>query len=77
MIDTVTGCFEITQYDEKIAISTANLVETAWLNRYPKPIEIVYNQGSEFIGNEFRKSPIEKIIQYNCQTKNFGEYYFQ
>ena len=28
MIDPVTGWFEITQYDDKRAIPTANLVET-------------------------------------------------
>ena len=28
----------------------ANLVETTW---YPRPIEITYEKGSEFIGHEF------------------------
>ena len=37
-----------------------NLVETTWLTRYPTPAEIPYDQGSEFIGHEFRKSQIEK-----------------
>ena len=32
-----------------------NLVETTWLTRYPRPMEITYYQGSEFIGHEFRK----------------------
>ena len=40
----------------KRAISIANLVETAWLSRYPRPVEITYDQGLEFIGHEFRKS---------------------
>ena len=59
MIEPVTGWFEITQYDDKIAISIANLVETMWLTRYPIPMEITYDQGSEFIGHEFIKSLIE------------------
>ena len=46
MINTVTGWFEIAQYDDKRAISIANLVETTWLCRYPRPIEIMYEQGS-------------------------------
>ena len=54
MIDPVTGWFEIAQYDDKIDIFIANLVETKWLSRYPIPIEITYDQGSEFIGHEFR-----------------------
>ena len=60
MIDPVTGWFEITQYYDKIAIKIANLVETMWLTRYPRPMEITYDQGSEFIGHEFRKPLIER-----------------
>ena len=43
MIYHVTGWFEITQYNDKIAISIANLVETTWMSRYPIPTEITYN----------------------------------
>ena len=59
MIYPVTGWLEIMQYNDKRAISIANLVETTWLSRYPRPIEITYNQGSEFIGREFIKYLIE------------------
>ena len=40
-------------------IPIANLVENMWLTRYPRKPQITYEQGSEFIGNEFRKSLIE------------------
>ena len=46
MIDAVKRWFEIAQYNDKIAISIANLVETTWLSRCPRPIEITYDQGS-------------------------------
>ena len=59
MIEPVTGQFEITKYDDKIVISIANLVETMWLTIYPRPMETTYNQGSEFIGHELKKSLIE------------------
>ena len=62
MIDPVTGWFKITQYTNKIEISIANLVETMWLSRYPRTMEITYNQGSEFIFHNFRKSLIEEGI---------------
>ena len=62
MIGTVTGWF-----DDKRAITTANLVETAWLYRYPRPIEITYDQGKKFIGHEFRKYLIE--TEYGITTK--------
>ena len=60
MIDNATVWFEITQYNDKRAISIAKLVETAWLYRYPGTMNFMYDQGSEFIGNEFRKYLIER-----------------
>ena len=51
MIDPVTVWFEIVQYDDKISITIANLVETTWLSRYPGPIKITYDQGKAFIGH--------------------------
>ena len=62
MINPVTGWFERTQYDSKRAISITNLVETTWLSIYPRSMEIMYDQGSKFISNEFIKSLIE--IEY-------------
>ena len=44
MIDPVTGWFEIVQYDDKTVITIANLVETTWLYRYSRPIEITHDQ---------------------------------
>ena len=46
MMDPLTGWFEITQYEDKIAIPIANVVETTWLTMYPRPMEITYDQGS-------------------------------
>ena len=60
MIESVTGRLKITQYEDKGVISIMNLVETTWLIRYPRPIEITFVQVSEFIGHEFIKFPIEK-----------------
>ena len=45
----------------------ANLVETVWLYRYPIPMEITYDQGSEFIGHDLRKSLTE--IEYRITAK--------
>ena len=46
MIDTVTGWSEIKKYNDKRKISIANLFETTWLSRYPRPMEITCYQGS-------------------------------
>ena len=47
--------------------SIANLVETMWLSRYPRPIEIMYDQGKEFIDQDFIKSLIE--AEYRLTAK--------
>ena len=44
MINPVTGWFEIAQYEDKRAISIANLVEPKWMSIYPIPIEFAYDQ---------------------------------
>ena len=67
MIDPVTGWFEIAQYEDKRAVSIANLVETTWVYRCPRPIEITYDQGKEFIGHNFIKSLIK--IEYGINSK--------
>ena len=53
MIDPITGLFEIQQYQDKIVISIVISVKTVSLSRYFRPVEVTYDQGSEFIGNEF------------------------
>ena len=67
MIDPVTQQFEISQYDDKIVISIANLVETTWVSRYPRPIEIMYDQVKESICLEFIKPLIE--IEHGITAK--------
>ena len=38
-----------------------------WLTRYTRPIEITHDQGSEFIGHEIIKYPIEE--SYGIKAK--------
>ena len=45
VINPVTGWFEVVRYDDKITITIVTLVETTCLDRYPRPIEITYDQG--------------------------------
>ena len=45
VIYPVTGWFEVSQYNNKREISIANLIETTWLYRYHRPMEITYDQG--------------------------------
>ena len=50
MVDPVTGWFEVTHYNDMKDMRIANLVETTWLVRYQWPVEIMYDQGGEFLG---------------------------
>ena len=45
MVDPVTGWFEKLQNGDKRTITIAKLVETEWMSRYHRPIEIMYDQG--------------------------------
>jgi transposase InsO family protein len=55
MIDSITGWFEIQQYDDKKSVTVANIVEQEWLSRYPWPTQITFDRGSKFIGQDFQK----------------------
>jgi hypothetical protein len=55
MIDPATSWFEIHQYDDKRAITVANIAEEEWFSRYPWPTQVTFDRGSEFIGHEFKK----------------------
>ena len=48
-------------------MTIVNLVETMWLIRYTWPIEITYDQGGEFIGQEFKSILIEQ--NYGIKTE--------
>jgi len=54
MIDPATGWFEIHEYDDKQAISIANIAEQEWFSRYPWPTQVTFDRGREFIGHEFQ-----------------------
>jgi hypothetical protein len=55
MIDPATSWFEIHQYGDKGAITVANIAEKEWFSRYPRPTQVTFDRGSEFIGHEFKK----------------------
>jgi len=54
MIDPASGWFEIHQYDDKRAITVANIAEQEWFSRYPWPTLITFDRGNKFIGHEFK-----------------------
>ena len=48
MIDPATGWFEMREIKTKKADKIANVLEQAWLTRYPWPTQIIYDRGNEF-----------------------------
>lgn len=70
MIDPATGWFEVKQVPgTKRADVVANVVEQAWLTRYPWPQEVTFDRGTEFMAefsemliNDYgvKKKPITK-----------------
>ena len=49
IINTITGWFEVVRYDDKRLITIANLVKTTCLTRYPRPMEILYDQNQNLL----------------------------
>ena len=48
MIDPTTGWFEMREIKTKSADTVANVLEQAWLTRYPWPTRMIFDRGSEF-----------------------------
>jgi hypothetical protein len=55
MIDLATSWFKIHQYDDKGAITVANIAKEEWFSRYPWPTHATVDRGSKVIGHEFKK----------------------
>ena len=55
MIDPVTGWFEIFDNTTKSSKETARGFDRVWLCRYPRPREVIFDQGGEFTGTEFQE----------------------
>ena len=53
MIDPATSWFEIAEIHDKSSETISLLVDRQWFNLYPRPLEVTFDQGGEFTGNEF------------------------
>ena len=71
MIDPATGWFEMVEISGKRADYIANVLEQTWLNRYPRPVEIVMDRGSEF-AKEVRQNVVHEwgAVQKLITTRN-------
>ena len=55
MIDPATGWVEIVEIDTKSADNIINVVDQAWLSRYPWPVKVISDRGGEFM-KEFKQT---------------------
>jgi hypothetical protein len=53
MFDPATSWFEVVEIPNKRAVTCANLVENTWLCCYPRPLQCIFDNGSEFLVAEF------------------------
>ena len=67
MIDPITRLFKMIEYNDKKAMTIANLVETMWLVQYTWPVEITYDQVGELLGHKFKSILIEQV--YGIKNK--------
>jgi hypothetical protein len=54
IVDTVTNLPELIRLSNKTAAHVGLQLENAWLSRYPRPMHVIYDQGSEFLGSGFQ-----------------------
>ena len=55
MADPATGWFEIFEIPDRGAETTALVFGRQWLSRYPRPKRCIFDNGNEFLGNEFQE----------------------
>ena len=53
-IDITTNLLEIEPIVTQTAAECARAFENGWLSRYPRPLRVIHDQGSEFIGSAFQ-----------------------
>jgi hypothetical protein len=54
IIDTTTTISEMVRIDNKTSQHVAMLFENSWLARYPRPLRVIHDPGTEFIGIAFQ-----------------------
>ena len=71
VIDTTSTLSESVRVDTKAAAHIAMQFENLWLARYPRPLRVVHDQGTEFVGAAFQNMLITNGIRpVPISTKN-------
>ena len=71
MIDMVTNLVEVVRIDNKSAAHVAMHFENTWLSKYPRPLNVIHDQGGEFVGYDFqRRLEVHDIRSSSITAKN-------
>ncbi len=69
-INTATGLTELTPIDNRSAAHIAFKFKQLWIARYPRPLPVVHDQGTEFNGANFQLqlhaldiTPVQKTVK--------------
>uniref|UniRef100_A0AAV1U4K5 RNA-directed DNA polymerase n=1 Tax=Peronospora matthiolae TaxID=2874970 RepID=A0AAV1U4K5_9STRA len=65
MIDHATRWLEVGIQHDKTSLTTAESFDREWLCRYPRPVTVIHDLGTEFTGDEFQ----ELLRSYGIQAK--------
>ena len=73
MIDIMTNLLEIAPIITQTAMKCAQAFESGWLSCYPRPMHVIHDQGSEFIGLAFQdllcRARIESVPTTACNPR--------
>ena len=65
IIDLATCLMELVAIPNKETLPVAHTLDRAWFSRYPRPVECIHNNRSEFVGIEFQ----EMLQSYGVKSK--------
>lgn len=68
IIDMVTNLVELVRLDNKTSTHVAQQFERTWLARYPRPLNCIHDQGTEFVGYPFQQMLHQHGIQSRSTT---------
>jgi transposase InsO family protein len=71
IMDMATNLVDMVRITNKTAAHVALHFENAWLARYPRPVNVIHDQGGEFLGHEFQERlRVHNIVSKPTTAKN-------
>jgi len=68
MIDIATTLCEIVRLENKTSEHVAMKFQNEWLTRYPRPLKVIHDPGTEFTGAYFQQMLQLNAIEATCTT---------